>query len=66
MAADAEAGRPLRAAVCAGRLLGGLPAPGFFAAAARLGRYSGPTGGPEALAFIEVERATLRSAFQIK
>lgn len=37
MKADAAAGQPLRAALCAGRLTGGLPARGFFDAAAALG-----------------------------
>ena len=34
---DARNGRPLRAALCAGRLAGGLPAKGFFDKAAELG-----------------------------
>jgi len=34
---DARAGRPLRATLCAGRLAGGQPAPGFFSKAAELG-----------------------------
>ncbi len=34
---DARAGRPFRAALCEGRLAGGLPAPGFFLKAAELG-----------------------------
>jgi hypothetical protein len=37
MEVDAAAGRPLRAALCAGRLSGGLPARGFFDKAASLG-----------------------------
>lgn len=37
MAEDAAAGRPLRAALCAGRLSDGLPARGFFDTAAALG-----------------------------
>lgn len=37
MEVDAAAGRPLRAAVCAGRLTGGLPARGFFLKAQDLG-----------------------------
>lgn len=37
MAADAAAGQPLRAALCEGRLAGGLPARGFFEKAADLG-----------------------------
>ena len=43
MESDFAMGHPLRAALCAGRLSGGLPAPGFFAKAADLGR---PTGDP--------------------
>ncbi len=34
---DARAGRPLRAALCEGRLAGGQPAQGFFLKAADLG-----------------------------
>ncbi|MFZ1469543.1 MAG: hypothetical protein WAT09_11290 [Paracoccaceae bacterium] len=34
---DARNGHPLRAAVCEGRLAGGLPAKGFFDKAAELG-----------------------------
>jgi hypothetical protein len=37
MAADIAAGRPLRAALCTGRLSGGMPGAGFFEAARRLG-----------------------------
>ncbi len=37
MAEDAAAGRPFLAAVCAGRLSQGLPAPGFFVAVQALG-----------------------------
>ena len=59
MAEDAAAGRPFRAALCEGRLRGGLPAPGFFAAARRLGRYCGPVDGPEADAFVAGERAAV-------
>lgn len=57
MAEDAAAGRPFRAAWACGRGRGGLPAPGFFAAAARLGRYGGPDSGPAAEAFVAAERA---------
>ncbi|MDP4032586.1 MAG: hypothetical protein Q8P60_07040 [Pseudorhodobacter sp.] len=59
MDADAAAERPLRAVLCSGRLQGGLPASGFFAKAAQLGRYAGPTQGPEAEAFVARERAAL-------
>ena len=61
MAADAAAGRPFLAAVAAARLGPGLPAPGFFAAAAALGRYAGPPEGPAAAAFVAAERAALRA-----
>ncbi|PJF10579.1 hypothetical protein [Pseudorhodobacter sp. MZDSW-24AT] len=37
MEIDAHQGHPLRAAVCEGRLSGGLPARGFFEKAASLG-----------------------------
>lgn len=37
MEKDARAGLPLRAALCEGRLAGGLPARGFFLKAAELG-----------------------------
>lgn len=60
MAADAAAGRPFLAAACAARLGTGLPAPGFFVAAAALGRYAGPPAGPAAAAFVAAERAALR------
>lgn len=60
MAADAMSGKPLRAAVCTGRLSGGLPAPGFFLEAARLGLYFGPDTGPQAQAFADSQRLALR------
>ena len=42
---DARAGRPLRAALCEGRLAAGQPAPGFFQKAAELGfDVSDPAG----------------------
>lgn len=59
MAEDAAAGRPFRAALCAGRLAGGLPAPGFFDTARHLGRYAGPDQGAEAAAFAHAQRVAL-------
>ncbi|MCE2747839.1 MAG: hypothetical protein LW715_03365 [Rhodobacter sp.] len=59
MAEDAAADRPFRAALCEGKLRGGLPAPGFFEAARRLGRFAGPLDGPEAEAFVADERGAL-------
>lgn len=52
---DARAGRPLRAALCEGRLSGGLPARGFFDKAAELGfDVSDPAG------FVAQHRKALR------
>jgi hypothetical protein len=62
MEADAAAGRPLRAALCAGRTRDGLPAAGFFEAATRLGRYNGPSHGLEAAEFAAAERRALFNA----
>ncbi len=59
MAEDAAAGLPLRAALCTGRMRGGLPAPGFFAAARRLGCHEGPDEGPHAEAFVMAQRREL-------
>lgn len=42
---DARAGRPLRAALAVSRVRGGLPGPGFFDRARRLGLFDGT--GPE-------------------
>lgn len=55
MAEDAAAGKPLRAALCRARTGNGLPAPGFFDAAQRLGRFDGTD--PEG--FVAAERAAL-------
>ncbi|MGM0586628.1 MAG: hypothetical protein ACQEUZ_18445 [Pseudomonadota bacterium] len=60
MAEDVAEGRALRAAVLAGRLRRGLPAPGFFRAARALGRYDGSEDGPEAGSFHAAELARLR------
>jgi hypothetical protein len=62
MAEDAQAGRPFRAALCEGKLSGGLPAPGFFEVAQRLGRFSASVDSPEAEAFVASERAALFAA----
>jgi hypothetical protein len=59
MAEEAAAGRPFLAAVCAGRLAGGLPAAGFFAAAQALGvRVDDPA------AFVRQQRAALQTMYQ--
>lgn len=55
MRADAQAGRPLRAVLCAGRMGNGLPAPGFFQLAQQLGRFD----GSDAAAFVAAERALI-------
>ncbi len=56
---DAAAGRPFLASMCEGKLLDGLPALGFFQMAASLGRYSGSSTGPDAVAFVMQQRAML-------
>ena len=66
MAEDAATGRPFRAAWAAGRARGGLPAEGFYATAARLGRFSGSHGGPEAADYVAAERAALRVALGLE
>lgn len=48
---DAAAGLPLIAALVTSRWRGGLPAPGFFALATRLGRHDGAEHGAAAEAF---------------
>jgi hypothetical protein len=51
MTEDAAADRPFIAAIVTSKARGGLPAPGFFDCAARLGRFDGDAAGPEAWAF---------------
>lgn len=63
MELDAAADRPFRAAVIVSRTRGGLPAPGFFVCAARLGRYDGPEDGPAAAAFHRAQIVALGSGF---
>ena len=58
MAADAAAGRPLRAVLCEARLGSGMPAPGFFQCAERLGR---DTSDP--VSMVNAERAALYSSY---
>ena len=55
MIEDAAADRPFIAALVISRARGGLPAPGFFDCAARLGRFDGDATGPEAWVFHAVE-----------
>jgi hypothetical protein len=51
MAQDAAADRPFIAAMVIGKSRGGLPAPGFFECATRLGRFAGDATGPGARVF---------------
>ena len=51
MAEDAAADCPFIAAMVVSKWRSGLPAPGFFDCAARLGRFAGDATGPEARAF---------------
>ena len=55
MAEDAAAMRPFIAAMVISKTRGGLPAPGFFDCAARLGRFAGNATGPDARVFHAVE-----------
>jgi hypothetical protein len=52
---DAAADRPLIAALVISKARGGLPAPGFFDCAQRVGRFQGDPSGPEAPAFHATE-----------
>ena len=51
MAEDAAADCPFIAAMVISKARGGLPAPGFFDCAARLGRFAGDATGPGAGVF---------------
>jgi hypothetical protein len=55
MGEDAAADRPFIAAMVVSKARGGLPAPGFFDCAARLGRFAGDPAGLEARSFHAVE-----------
>ena len=55
MAEDAAADYPFIAAMVISKWRGGLPAPGFFDCAARLGRFAGDATGPDARVFHAVE-----------
>ena len=55
MAEDAAASRPFIAALVISRARHGLPAPGFFDAALRLGRFRSEPEGVEARAFHRAE-----------
>ena len=55
MAEDAAADRPFIAAMVISKWRGGLPAPGFFACAARRGRFAGDATGPDTGVFHAVE-----------
>ncbi len=58
MAEDAAAGRPFIAAMVISKARGGVPAPGFFDCAARLGRFAGDATGLDAWSFHAVELYT--------
>tara|TARA_R110000787_G_scaffold69699_2_gene155060 strand:+ start:112 stop:462 length:351 start_codon:yes stop_codon:yes gene_type:complete len=52
---DVTAGHPLIAALVISKARGGLPAPGFFECARRVGRFDGDPLGPEASNFYAAE-----------
>ncbi len=55
MTQDVATDGPFIAAIVISKARGGLPAPGFFDCAARLGRIDGDAAGPEAWAFHAAE-----------
>jgi hypothetical protein len=55
MEEDAAAVRPLISALVISKARGGLPAPGFFDCALRVGRFDGDPSGPEVPAFYAAE-----------
>lgn len=62
MREDAAAGRPLLAARVVSRVRGGLPAPGFFDLATRLGVHDGAESGAAAQAFHAAQLRALAGA----
>ncbi len=52
---DAAAARPLIAALVISKARDGLPAPGFFDCARRVGRFDGDLSGPQAPSFYVAE-----------
>ena len=55
MEEDAAADRPFIAALAISKTRGGLPAPGFFDCARRLGRFAGDPDGQDAWSFHAAE-----------
>ena len=55
MEEDAAADRPFIAALAISKARGGLPAPGFFGCARRLGRFAGDPDGQDAWSFHAAE-----------
>jgi hypothetical protein len=62
MREDAADGRPFIAARVVSRTRGGLPAPGFFDLATRLGYHDGSESGAAARAFHEVQLRALSAS----
>ena len=63
---DAAADRPLMAAAVVSRARGGLPAPGFFACAERLGLYCGATDGEQAREFHRQQLESWRLSMHVQ
>ena len=59
MEEDAAADRPFIAALVISKVRGGLPAPGFFDCARRLGRFAGDPDGQDAWSFHAAELNTV-------
>ncbi len=62
MAQDQREGRPFTASVVVSKVRNGLPAPGYFECARKLGRYFGPEDGDQARLFHTMERDRLRES----
>lgn len=65
MAEDAARGNPFIAAVVVSRAREGLPAPGFFETAARLGRYQGDPWSEDALVWHAAELARAHAFYAV-
>jgi hypothetical protein len=61
MEEDAAADRPFITALAISKARGGLPAPGFFECARRLGRFAGDPAGQDAWSFTRRAERRLRS-----
>jgi hypothetical protein len=66
MEEDAAAKRPFIAALAISKARGGLPAPGFFGCARRLGRFAGDPDGQDAWSFHAAEVNTVFARWAVR